>query len=177
MKSKQTKLLICEFAGVIFVLICSFFMSKLYGLCSGQLVGVMFGSVNGSVWESCKTLLLPYLLFGLLELLSVSPSMRRFTAAKTISLYFLGAVYIGLRMIAADSVLIKIICVALSFLLSAVLYFSKLKLEQFFPPSVFLLFLFWAFYFSFTPFPPKNAVFSDPETGMYGIIPNGIVGW
>ena len=86
-------------AGIIFLFIISLFMSKLNDLCDGSLVGMMFGSVNQSIWESCKTLLLPYLIWGMIELLSLSVHMHAFTVAKTISLFFLGIAYIGIRLI------------------------------------------------------------------------------
>lgn len=174
MKKSGKTLLFLEIVGILFVLLCSFFMSKLYSLCGGQLLGVMFGSVNQSVWESCKILLLPYLIWALIELLSVSPSMRRFTAVKTVSLYFLGFFCIGLSLIFGYSFPVAVISVTASFALSVILYRSGVKLEAFFPESVFLLFLFWAVYFSFTPFPPHNAVFLDKTTGLYGIIPSHI---
>ncbi len=163
-----------EAAGIIFVLICRLFMSNLYALCGGNLVGVMFGSVNKSIWENCKILLLPYLFWSLIELMCTQLHMRRFTSCKTISLYFLGAAYIGLSLLFGaknQSVFIAAICTALSFVLSFALYNSKFDLQNLFPPSVFLLFLFWAVYFSFTPFPPENAVFLDPVSGLCGIIP------
>lgn len=174
MKKPRKALLFAECGGFLFVIISSVFMSNLNELCGGNLVGVMFGSVNGSIWESCKILLLSYLVWGLIELLCLSPKMRRFTAAKTLSLYFLGLSYTGFRLIINNGILAEIICVAVSFALSFILYFSEFDLENFFPPSVFLLFLFWAVYFSFTPFPPENAVFIDPQTGLYGIIPGYI---
>ena len=175
-KSKKLFVLL-EASGIIFVLLCRLFMSNLYTLCGGNLVGVMFGRVNASIWENCKTMLLPYLFWSLIELMSISPRMRRFTSCKTISLYFLGLSYIGTGMICGSenqSVFAAALCTALSFVLSFMLYNSKLNLEGLFHPSVFLLFLFWAVYFSFTPFPPENAVFIDPGTGLYGIIPSHI---
>ena len=103
--------------------------------------------------------------------------MRRFTSCKTIALYFLGLSYIGISLIFGaenQNIFTAAVCTALSFVLSFALYKSKFNLQNLFPQSVFLLFLFWAVYFSFTPFPPQNAVFLDPESGLYGIIPNHI---
>ena len=176
LKSKKA-LLICEICGIFFVSACSLFMSRLYELSGKNLVGVMFGSVNQSVWESCKLLLLPYLLWSLIELLSLSPHMRRFTAVKTLSLYFLGLSYICARLFFGyehQSAITAVVCSAAAFALSFLLYCSKPDFSALFPPSVFLLFLFWAIYFSFTPFPPKNIIFLDPKTGLYGIIPRHI---
>ncbi len=180
MKKTEKYLLFFEIGGILFVMLCSFFMSRLYSLCGGELVGVMFGSVNQSIWESCKILLLPYLFWGLIELLTLSPSMRRFTAVKTLSLYLLGFCYMGTRLVfGADNNgfsagVIAVLSVAAGFAASYILYRSKINFSSFFPQSVFLLFLFWAVYFSFTPFPPKSAVFLDPTTGLYGIIPSHI---
>ena len=176
--NKGSKALISmEAIGVFFVLICSFIMSKLNDFCGGNLVGMMFGSVNQSIWESCKTLLLPYLLWGLIELMSLSPHMHRFTAVKTIALFFLGITYICIRLLFGynnPNVFDAVICVSATFALSFFLYNSKFDFSSLFPPSVFLLFLFWALYFSFTPFPPQNIIFRDPQTGICGIIPSHI---
>lgn len=174
MNKRSKALILMEAIGVFFVLICSFFMSKLNGLCGGNLIGMMFGSVNQSIWEFCKTLLLPYLIWGAIELLSLSPRMHRFTVAKTISLFFLGITYISVRLIYGydkPCIFAAVICVTAAFTMSFFLYKSKYDLTSLFPVSVFLLFLFWAIYFSFTPFPPKNLIFLDPQTGIYGIIP------
>lgn len=167
-------MIIMEISGMIFVLLSSLFMSKLNDLCGGSLVGMMFGSVNQSIWESCKTLLLPYLIWGMIELLSLSPRMHDFTVAKTISLFFLGIAYTALRLIHGydkPCSFASVICVTAAFALSFFLCNSKFDLSTLFPVSVFLLFLFWALYFSFTPFPPKSLIFLDPQTGIYGIIP------
>ena len=174
MNKRSKAMIIMEIAGMIFVLLSSLFMSKLNDLCGGSLVGMMFGSVNQSIWESCKTLLLPYLIWGMIELLSLSVHMHAFTVAKTISLFFLGIAYTALRLIYGydkPCIFAAVICVTAAFALSFLLCNSKFDLSALFPVSVFLLFLFWALYFSFTPFPPKSLIFLDPQTGIYGIIP------
>ncbi len=174
MNKRSKAMIIMEISGMIFVLLSSIFMSKLNDLCGGSLVGMMFGSVNQSIWESCKTLLFPYLIWGMIELLSLSVHMHSFTVAKTISLFFLGIAYTGSRLIYGydkPCFFAAVICVTAAFALSFLLCNSKFDLSALFPVSVFLLFLFWALYFSFTPFPPKNIIFLDPQTGIYGIIP------
>ncbi|MBQ4261784.1 MAG: hypothetical protein II709_07865, partial [Ruminococcus sp.] len=96
MPHKHTKYLTeLEMGGILFCFLVSVLMKQLYALTDGHLIGVLFGAVNNSVWEQTKTLLLPYLLWGLLELLSVQPSMKRLTAAKTLSLYLLGGLLCG----------------------------------------------------------------------------------
>ena len=85
-----------EIIGVGFVAACSSAMLRLYDFCGGQALGILFGAVNNSAWERCKTLLLPYLVWGLLELLCVRVAVYRFTVAKTAGLYFLGALCLPL---------------------------------------------------------------------------------
>ena len=177
MPHKHTKYLTeLEMGGILFCFLVSVLMKQLYALTDGHLIGVLFGAVNNSVWEQTKTLLLPYLLWGLLELLSVQPSMKRLTAAKTLSLYLLGGLLCGGGLLlrpcgAAANTAFSLAAVTFCSLFSQWLYRSPLYLKNLFAPCVLLLFLFVSLYFSFTPFPPQLALFRDDETGMFGIIP------
>lgn len=177
MPHKHTKYLTeLEMGGILFCFLVSVLMKQLYALTDGHLIGVLFGAVNNSVWEQTKTLLLPYLLWGLLELLSVQPSMKRLTAAKTLSLYLLGGLLCGGGLLlrpcgAAANTAFSLAAVTFCSLFSLWLYRSPLYLKILFAPCVLLLFLFVSLYFSFTPFPPQLALFRDDETGMFGIIP------
>lgn len=172
-----------EIGGILFCLAASFFMRNLYNLCGGDLIGVLFGSVNDSVWEVCKTVLLPYLIWGMIELLSLQPSMHKLAAAKTLSLCLLAFIILagggilkilglGTQNPAFTVVCAIALCIASAFSLR--LYFSEINLHALFAPCLFLLFLFLAFYFSLTPFPIKNFLFEDSSTGLYGIIPTYI---
>lgn len=177
MPHKHTKYLTeLEMGGILFCFLVSVLMKQLYALTDGHLIGVLFGAVNNSVWEQTKTLLLPYLLWGLLELLSVQPSMKRLTAAKTLSLYLLGGLLCGGGLLlrpcgVAANTAFSLAAVTFCSLFSLWLYRSPLYLKNLFAPCVLLLFLFVSLYFSFTPFPPQLALFRDDETGMFGIIP------
>ncbi len=148
------KLLFLEIAGGAFVACGSLFMRQLYTLCGGELLGILFGAVNGSMWEACKTLLLPYLLWAVLETLTLRLRVHRFTVVKALALYTASAV-----------------AVAAATLWSLFLYHAGVPLRWLFAPSLVLLFLFAALYCSLTPFPPHTALFFDKATGMYGIIP------
>ena len=68
-------------------MVMSVFMQNLLELSGHTLIGVMFGSVNDSIWEIEKTLLFPYLLWAGIELLCVKVPFRRFVTAKTIALW------------------------------------------------------------------------------------------
>ena len=91
------KLLFLEIAGGAFVACGSLFMRQLYTLCGGELLGILFGAVNGSMWEACKTLLLPYLLWAVLETLTLRLRVHRFTVVKALALYRLGFDYLSPR--------------------------------------------------------------------------------
>lgn len=165
------RILFLEAAGVVFVGACCIFMLNLYELCGKELTGILFGAVNGSMWEMCKTLLLPCLVWGLLEILICRVSVHRFAAAKTIALYALGALYLLLRLSGMSHFVAAAVSVSVAQALSFLLYSSPLPLRGLFAPSLVFLFLLVALYFSLTPFPPKHEIFRDPATGMYGLIP------
>lgn len=167
----KKKIIPLECGGLLFVLAASAFMLRFYEWNNHELLGILFGAVNGSVWESCKTLLLPYLLWGMIEVLAVRVSLYRFAVAKTAGLYLLGVLYLALRLCGMHGIIAAVLSLAAAFAVSAALYSSDLYLRELFAPAVALLFLFVALYFSLTPFPPKHELFVDPATGMYGIIP------
>lgn len=181
MRLKRDKNLIeMEMGGILFCALYSLFVRHLYALSGGGLIGVLFGSVNSSPWEQLKTVLLPYLLWGMLELLCVQPSFKRLTAAKTATLWLLTGLLSGggliLRLCGFDTAsptfsALSLASLCLCAALSLLLYFSSLPLAPFFAPCVFLLFLFLSVYFSLTPFPPHHLLFEDCETGLRGLIP------
>lgn len=172
-----------EIAGILFVIILSIFLQNLFNLTDRNLIGVMFGSVNNSIWEFTKTLLLPYFLWSMIELLSVRTPFRRFVVSKTVSLYFLGLSYIlitlvtnllGLCTNALPELVAAAVCVAMTQFLSMRLIRSNFNTQNLYYPSIFLLLLFIALFLSFTVFPPEMYIFKDRDTGLYGIIPEYI---
>lgn len=165
------KLSAAELGGAAFTALCSLFMLQLYELSGRELLGILFGAVNGSAWEHCKTLLLPYFIWSVLELLSLRPPAYRFTVIKTASLYALGAVCLLLRTAGVSEIISAAAAVAAAVVITLALYASGLKLHGLFTPAVVLVFLFFALYFSLTPFPPHHPLFYDNKSGMYGIIP------
>lgn len=179
----QKTLMKLEISGIFFILIMSVFMQNLYSISDRGLIGVLFGSVNDSIWETAKTLLFPYVMWGMIELLCFRSPFRKFVVSKVISLYYLGISYIILNLIFSlfgfkNDFLINftsaIFCISTSLFLSYKLIFSKFELENLFLPAIFMLMLFLAFYFSLTPFPPKMYIFKDRATSLYGIIPKNI---
>jgi hypothetical protein len=137
----QDRFLKFEIGGIFFVLSFSVFLQNLYTLSGHNLLGIMFGSVNNSIWEITKTLLLPFVLWSMIELLSVKVPFHRFVIAKTISLYCLGVVYIALCLIISlfglnssylPEFAAAIVCVAAALYLSYRLTMSSLKTDNIF---------------------------------------------
>lgn len=151
------------------------FMRRLYALSGYGLSGVLFGCVNNSVWESAKALLLPSLVWGLIELLCTGGGLRRLTVVKAASLTVMTGCFIALCLWLSPDMNADfagaVVCAAASAAFSLWLMKSRLPLEPLFPAAVCALFLLLACYFCFTPFPPKNAVFADRISGQYGIPP------
>lgn len=183
MPELQKKLFKCELGGIFFVLTLSVIMQNLYQLTNHNLLGVMFGAVNGSIWELTKTLIFPFLLWSILELLSIRPPFYQFVVSKTISLYVLGVIYILYNLFCQvflqssdylPAFIGAVVCVSACEYLSYRLVLSDYNLSGFFAPALFLLLLFISFYISFTPFPPHIFIFADKTTGLYGIIPDNI---
>lgn len=179
----QKKMMKLEIGGIFFVILMSFFMQNLYDLSNHELIGIMFGSVNDSIWETTKTILFPYLLWGMIELLCVHPPFRRFAVIKIFTLYFAGIMYILLCLIfspfgalshSIPELTAEFICIMFASYLSYRLLFYDYKFEMLFMPSFFLFLLFIAFYCSFTPFPPNIYIFMDRTTNLYGLIPENI---
>ena len=179
----QKKMIKTEVGGIFFVLVVSMFLHNLYSLCGHEIIGIMFGSVNDSIWEGLKVILLTYILWAILELMCIKPRFKKFVVSKIISLYVLGFLYIAQCLVFSlfsktpqfvAELTFCFVSVCLSAFLSEKLYFSLIGLEGLFAPALFLLLLFGAFYCSFTPFPPKNILFMDRATGLYGIIPENI---
>ena len=92
----QKKLIKTEIGGIFFVLVISLFLQNLYALSGNALLSVLFGSANDSIWETLKTLLLPFILWSALELMCLKPRFHKFAAAKIITLYLTGVLYIAL---------------------------------------------------------------------------------
>lgn len=176
----QNKLMKLEIAGIFFTILMSVFLQNLYALCHREIIGVIFGSVNDSIWEIAKTVLFSYLLWGVIEMLAIRMPFKRFVASKVLSLYFLGISYILTCLVFSgfDSTAHSlsdftsvIICTGLASFLTFRLMFSRFEIQNLFAISFFLLLLFGAMYCSFTPFPPHCFIFMDRTNGLYGIIP------
>lgn len=167
---------VMELSGILFTMTAASFLRNLYTALDGNTLGVLFGSVNSSVWERLKPIILCYILYGLLELMAVRPYFRQFVAAKALGLYSAAVVFIILSYILPEafSAVITLSALASGFLLSRLLTLWDKSLSFFFTAACLMLLLMFIMYFSFSAFPPRLDIFLDRESSMYGIIPDYI---
>lgn len=172
-----------EIVGVFFVFISGTLLHFLYDWSNGSMLGVLFGSVNESVWEHIKIFAMPYIVWSVIELACSIPYFRQFIVAKVLGLYLLcglitGFFYLYTMILGRHVLFIDITSVfmwiAIAHIFSYKATTSYKDLRHLFPLCLGLLFLFLAMYFSFTAVPPHIELFKDPVTGMYGIIPENI---
>lgn len=177
MKNKLMKL---EIAGLFFTIVMSVFFQNLYALCNREVIGVIFGSVNDSIWEITKTVLLSYLIWSIIEILLLRMPFKRFVTVKVITLYTLGISHIMISLVLSgfnptahslSDFTSAIVCTGFAGFLTLRLMFSRFEIQNHFAIAFFLLLLFGAVYCSFTPFPPHTFIFMDRTNGLYGIIP------
>lgn len=165
-----------ELSGILFCMAAVSVLRTLYEVFPGSTVGILFGSVNNSVWEQLKPMILCCILYGFTELMCAMPYFRRFVSAKALGLYSSVLFYIIIKTFLPsefDAVL-TLVSICLGFIISKNLTLCKKDISFLFYPACFMLLLIFIMYFSFTPFPPKINLFLDRESGMYGIIPDYI---
>lgn len=169
-----------EIAGLFFTVLMTCLMWNIYELSDRSLAGALFGSVNHSIWEQAKPLLLCYIFYGLIEITTSKPFFKQFIVAKFVGLYAVLLSYIALRSLFSScfndtvNLLLTIFSLFLGFLLSYKLTMSDYPLKNLFPTSCFMILLLFVICFSFTAFPPQGMLFVDPVTNLYGIVPDFI---
>ena len=180
MKKETVKM---QIWGIVIVPLMIIVFKNLYSLTNGALLGIFFGSVNDSMWEQTKIVMLSYLIWSLVEAVGKRSGFHRFAVSRIISIWFVGAFcllsYLLIYALGIENAnLPRFICAVAvclcAFVLSAKLEYSDKKLEPLFLPCVFLMLLLVAVYCSFTVFPPHMVIFEDTAMGMYGIIPEYI---
>lgn len=180
MKKETVKM---QIWGIIVVPLMIILFKNLYSLTNGALLGIFFGSVNNSMWEQTKVVMLSYFIWSLVEAVGKRSGFHRFAVSRIISLWFVGifclASYLLIYALGVESAgLPRLICAVTAclcaFALSTRLEYGERKIEQFFLPCVFMMLLLIAVYCSFTVFPPHMVIFEDTAMGMYGIIPEYI---
>lgn len=180
MKKETVKM---QIWGIIVVPLMIILFKNLYSLTNGALLGIFFGSVNNSMWEQTKVVMLSYFIWSLVEAVGKRSGFHRFAVSRMISIWLVGAFcilsYLLIYALGIENAnLPRFICAVTAclcaFALSTRLEYGERKIEQFFLPCVFMMLLLIAVYCSFTVFPPHMVIFEDTAMGMYGIIPEYI---
>ena len=170
--------IVSEVCGCAAICLTAVYLRSAYELSGGSALGILFGSVNSSVWERVKSFSIAYTGWSVLQLLWLRTPFRPYVAAKCAGLYLLmggmtafsliNAALFGSHSLWAD--------ILSSFALTAAAQAMSLKLskdwkkaEDFFAPALMLLMLYYVMFFSFTVFPPRLDLFRDPLTGGFGV--------
>ena len=174
---------ITEIAGCGVIGVAAILLRYLFRWFGPGALTIVFGSVNGSVWEEIKVFSGAYIGYGLFELLWIRVGFRRYVAAKCAGLYGLMGGIIAFHYIAVwlfpaaaqkAEPIAAIILTSLAQLLASKLVLSDLTPEDYFAPAVFLLMLYYLMFFSFTIYPPKAELFRDPASGGFGYLENAV---
>lgn len=168
---KKNSLLISEIFGFFVIFFTAVFLWNIYELSGKATPAVIFGAVNGSVWEKAKCLSISYALYAIIQIFCVKPSFKQFVAAKVISLCTALTMFIVTDYCLDYDLPILGVAVLSGLLCSYLLMCSSLNLRSLFAPMCFLLLLIFMMTFTFTAFTPKLGIFCDPYTGYYGVIP------
>lgn len=173
-----------ELTGFFFTFIVGILFHFLYEFTEKNVVGILFGSINGSIWEYSKVFALSYCIWGFIELALSVPYFRQFIVAKIFALYLQGILiiltlwlYTTLSQKTADFQQILMVV----FLSSAIACYtayritiSEKDIRYLFVLALSFLFVFFIVFFCFSVVPPHTAIFQDPLTQLYGIIPKNI---
>ncbi len=140
---------------------------------------ILISSVNSSAWEILKPFTIAYIMWIVIELSVLRPSLLHFVCAKIISLYFLVILVIVyilcINMFSVgeryEIILLSGICPIILFVqfLSYRIYKSKVKIEIFWIPILLSLFLFLIMILFLTLYPPHFIVFYDMKKNIFGI--------
>lgn len=171
---KKSLFNVLELSGIIFCMAAVSLLRNVYIVLNKSAVGILFGSVNSSVWEQMKPIIICYLLYGIFELMASKPYFRRFVCAKAFGMYTAVLIYVLFSGIVPEeySAPLTLFSLAGGFFISKMLTLWDKDISFMFPIACFMLLLIFVMYFSFSAFPPEIDLFRDKESGMYGIIPN-----
>lgn len=167
-----------EALGVLIIYAGASLLHFSYEWSGGNIIALLFGSVNESVWENIKNFILPYALWAAFEFCAVRPPFKKFVIGKVCGIYlfiFANAVFFftytafsGGPILIID-LLQALVWLILAQLVSCRITQSDIKTENIFPIAACLLFLLFACYFTFTAFPPKIRLFLDERNMLYGV--------
>ena len=169
---------IFAFIGAAVVFAFGFVLHISYITSGGTVWSMLISSVNGSAWETLKPFAIAYIMWIVIELSYLRPSLLNFVCAKILMLYFMAVLMIVYCLIFSGFVndilyeiifysgIYLILCIVQ--LLSYRMYKSDLKIELFYIPILLSLFLFCFMILLFSVYPPHFIAFYDFKADIYG---------
>ncbi len=176
--SEKTRTVLVCASGIAICFILSLFLHFAYRLSGKSIIVAVFASVNESVWEHVKILVIPYLLFGIAEYYILRPHIKRLIVARcagtltimlsTICFFFIYSGVWGSNVLWIDivSAFLWIVC---GELIGIRIINSDRNVSDIFPISAALLCLIIVMLLCFSVSPPKIGLFQDPLTQLYGL--------
>lgn len=182
--NRKRKLQKLETGGIFFIFITGILLHFLYDFSQKSVVGILFGCVNGSVWEHCKVFALTFCIWTIIELACSINYFRQFVVAKVFVLYLqcgiMITVFWGYYGITGKEVPITLISpiafgtISICQCIGYLLIVREKDIRDLFLLAAGFLFLFFMIFFCFSVVPPHIVIFQDPLTHIYGIIPKNI---
>ncbi|NCC88408.1 MAG: hypothetical protein EOM05_11210 [Clostridia bacterium] len=168
-----------QLAGFIFTVVVGTALHFIYEWSGENVVAAVFGAVNESVWEHLKLIIVPMLIFGIIEYFLYGRKLKNFVQVRFLSILLGMAIIvighytysgiIGKNYFIVDILLfLSAVCAAYSF------SYKTLRTEKFSTSlskelAIFGILFLIVCVIIFTFVPPQIQLFLDPSTGSYGI--------
>ncbi|MDO4731267.1 MAG: DUF6512 family protein [Clostridia bacterium] len=174
-----------EIAGIFFSFISATLLHFSYDWSGGNVLSIMFGAINESVWEHIKILTIPYIFWAGLEICMVRISLKKLIIAKALGVYTIAILTIVVNMIYTLilgnnvvwlDIFLAFLWLATGYAVSERVLRMDIATDKYFTICVFLMVLFIVMLLSFTINPPHIGIFLDPITNTYGITRQADVG-
>lgn len=166
--------------GAAFIFAFGLLIHYSYIFSEGTVWSILISSINGSPWETLKPFSISYIMWIVIELSILRPSLLHFVCAKILALYFGAAmiiIYSLLTLEYINSLLFEslffggiFLIIIAAQLISYRIYYSNVKIEIFWIPLLLALFLFLVMILFFSLYPPHFIVFCDIKSGMFGLL-------
>lgn len=165
--------------GFIFTIILGSLLHFTYDISNKNMIVAYFSAINESTWEHLKLLIVPVVLFSILEYFLYGKNIENFIIVKTLSILlgmFIIVVvfYTYTGIIGKNYFLLDISLFILSVFLSYYFSYKMLQTKFLYRENsnyigFFIMFLLIFFVIYFTTNPPKINLFLDPITNTYGL--------
>lgn len=165
-----------ELIGIIFTIIAGSFLHFAFAWSGANKFVALFSAVNESTWEHMKLLFFPYMLYAILEYISIGNDYSNFFTVKCVGvicglalipILFYAYTYI----LGTDYFILDLSVFILSVIASYLVSYHIMKSTSFQINGicVLILILITTAFFQFTFSPPKCFLFLDPVTNSYAM--------